>query len=125
MAFKPKIDGVNEKELLEYESDGHKFYMAWVGGMPEREHAFYYADDRHEFCFYADRKWEGSEYDVYVRNATIYRFHGSHPRINPDDYGYLRERMARFFSERWFLDPLRPIPANEKFRNLTLSWVLS
>jgi hypothetical protein len=124
MTFEPKIEGVKREDLFEYEDECGNYYISWVGGMPEREHAFYYGDDKYEFCFYADRKWDGNKFDVDIKNATIYRFHGPRPRINAEDFDRIGRNMAKFFSERWFLVPNKPIPPTEKFRSLTLSWLL-
>jgi hypothetical protein len=124
MTFQPKIDGVKHENLFEYEDECGKYYIGWIGGMPERDHAFYYGDSQYEFCFYAESHWEGNEYDVEVKNASIYRFHGPNPTIDPGDFDRLARNMSRFFAERWFLVPNKPIPATEKFRGLSLSWVL-
>jgi hypothetical protein len=124
MAFEPKIEGVKQADLFEYEEECGKFYIAGVGGMPEREHAFYYGDGKYEFCFYAVSHWEGDEYTVEVNDATIYRFHGPSPRISPDDFDRIGRNMSKFFAERWFLAPRKPIPSTEKFRSLYLSWLL-
>jgi hypothetical protein len=102
-----------------------KFYIAWVGGMPEREHAFYYADGKYEFCFYAERLWHGSQYDVVVKYATVDRFHGANPRINPEDFERIRRNMAAYFSDRWFFIPTEPMPPTEEFRSVVLSWRLA
>jgi hypothetical protein len=125
MAFTPQIEGIKPSDLFEFDGEFGKFYMTDVGGMPERENAFYYADGKYEFCFYADRTWEGDQFDVEVKNATIYRFHGPHPRINPDDFDRIARNMARFFASRWFLTANKPIPPTEKFRNLKFSWGLA
>ena len=122
MTFEPTIDGVEASDLFEYEDEFGKCYIGGVGGMPERSHAFYYADQKYEFCFYADQNWEGSEVDVVVRDATIYRFHGPSPHIDPDDFNRIGRNMAKFFSAHWFLSPKRPIPSTEKFRSLKLEW---
>ncbi len=124
MAFEPKIKGVNSSGLFEYEDELGKCYIGGTGGMPEREHAFYYADDKYEFCFYADRNWDGDEFDVDVKNATIYRFHGPRPDIDPADFDRISRNMVKFFATRWFLVPGKPIPPTEKFRSLKLSWRL-
>ena len=125
MSFKPKIDGVEASYLHEYEDELGKFYVAGVGGMPEREHAFYYADQKYEFCFYADQEWEGREFDVVVKHATIYLFHGPRPHINPGDCHRIGRNMAEFFAERWFFVPSKPIPSTQKFRSLKLEWRLA
>jgi hypothetical protein len=124
MAFEPTIKGINSKSLFEFEDDLGKVYIGGAGGMPERLHTFYYADGKYEFCFYARRDWEGDEYDVEVYDATIDRFTGPSPRIDPRDFDRISRNMAKFFAVRSFLVPSRPIPPEEKFRNLTLSWVL-
>ena len=124
MTFEPKIEGVRQEDLFEYEDKYGKCYIGWVGGMPEREHAFYYADSKYEFCFYAMQHWKGSEYVVEVKDATIYRFHGPSPRISPDNFDRVSRNMAKFFADRWFLIPSKPIPSAERFRGLNLSWVL-
>ena len=124
MTFEPKIEGVERSSLFEYEDECGKCYIGGIGGMPEREHGFYYADSKYEFCFYADRHWEGSEYDVEVQNATIYRFHWPRPRINPDHFDRIGRNMTSFFAARWFHLPSQLIPQTEKFRSLSLSWVL-
>lgn len=126
MAFKPKMEGVKQSSLVEFADECGKFYVGWVGGgAPGREHAFYYADEKYEFCFYADQHWEGDQYDVVVKDATIHLFHGPSPRISPDDLERIRRNMATYFADRWFLIPREPIPSTEKFRNLKLSWVLA
>jgi hypothetical protein len=125
MTFQPKIEGVKRERLFEYEDECGKFYIGRVGQMPEREHTFYYADSRYEFCFYADQKWKGNEFEVDVKNATIYRFHGPKPRINPDDFDRISRNMAKFFAERWFLVASKPIPSTEHFRGMRLSWALA
>jgi hypothetical protein len=117
------IDGVEASSLFEYDDEFGKCYIGGVGGMPE--HPFYYADHKYEFCFYADQNWEGSDLDVVVEDATIYRFHGPSPHIYPDDFVRISRNMAKFFCARWFLGPERPIPSTEKFRSLKLSWVLA
>lgn len=124
MTFEPGIDGVKQASLVEFEGECGKFYIAWIGGAPEREHAFYYADTKYEFCFYADRHWDDDQYDVVVKDATIYRLHGPSPRIDPDDFERIRRNMARYFVGRWFLVPTQLAPSTEKFRDLKLSWVL-
>jgi hypothetical protein len=125
MAFKPKIEGVKQSSLVEFKNESGQFYTAWLGGMPEREHTFYYADGKYEFCFYAERHWEGDQYDVVVKDATIYPFHGPSPRIDPEDFECIRRNMATFFAGRWFLVPTESIPSTEKFRSLMLSWRLA
>jgi hypothetical protein len=124
VAFQPTIEGVNPRYLFEYEDECGQCHIGGTGGMPEREFAFYYGDSKYEFCFYADEHWEGNEFDVEVKNATIYRFHGPRPRIDPADFDRIRRNMTRFFATRWFLDPTKPIPPTEKFRSLKLSWLL-
>ena len=125
MTLEPNIKGVNSSDLFEYEDELGKCFIGSVGGMPQREHAFYYADDKYEFCFYAVQNWHGSEFDVDVKDATIYRFHGPSPYIDPNDFDRIGRNMAKFFTERWFLAPAKPIPSREKFRSLKLSWVLA
>jgi len=124
MAFEPKIKGVNASDLFEYEDEFGKCYIGSIGSMPERENAFYYADAKYQFCFYVVRTWDGSEFDVDVKGATIYRFHGPRPRIDPRDFERISRNMAKFFAERCFLAPALSIPAGQKFRSLKLSWVL-
>jgi hypothetical protein len=126
MAFEPKIKGINSKSLFEFEDDLSKCYIGGAGGMPERLHTFYYADAKYEFCFYTRRHGEGDEYeyDVEVYDATVDRFTGSSPRIDPRDFDRISRNMARFFAVRSFLVPSRPIPSEEKFRSLKLTWVL-
>jgi hypothetical protein len=125
MDFEPKMKGVARSSLFEYEDKYGKCYIGSVGGMPEREHTFYYADHRYEFCFYADQKWDGSSFDIDVTEATIYRFHGPRPHVDPADFDRIARNMAKFFASRWFLAPRDPIPSSEKFRGLKLSWTLS
>jgi hypothetical protein len=123
MAFEPKIAGVSRSSLFKFEDESGKCYITDIGGMPEREYAFYYADGKYEFCFYADQHWDGNEFDVEVTNATIQRLHGSRPRINPADFDRIARNMAKFFATRWFVAGSRPIPPTEKFRSIKLSWV--
>jgi hypothetical protein len=124
MKFEPQIEGVKRSWLFEFEDEEGKCYIGGVGGMPEREHAFYYADAKYEFCFYAVSKWEGAEYDVEVTDASVYRFHGPSPHIDPKDFDRIARNMAKFFATRWFIAPSEPIPPTEHFRSLRLSWVL-
>jgi hypothetical protein len=124
MAFEPTIQGIDASWLFEFEDECGKYYITNVGGMPEREHTFYYGDGKYEFCFYARQHWEGSEFDVEVYDATVRRFYGPSPRIDPQDFDRISRNMARFFAVRWFLSARRPIPSTEKFRSLKLSWVL-
>lgn len=126
MTFEPKMKGVNQSSLVEFQDERAKFYIAWVGGgAPDREHAFYYADTKYEFCFYADPHWEGDRYDVVVKGATIHLLHGPSPQISPDDFERIRRNMVRYFADRWFLIPTRPIPPTEKFGDVKLSWGLA
>ena len=120
----PKIEGVDPKYLFEYEGEHGEFYIGPIGGMLERTFGFYYRDEKYELCFYADRVWDGKNYDVLIEDATMLKFHGASPRVEPRDYDGIAHNMTRFFSERFFLSPRRPIPATEEFRSLRLVWKL-
>jgi hypothetical protein len=124
MEFEPTIEGVRRKDLVEYADELGEVCIGRVGGMPEREHAFYYRDAKYEFCFYADCKCDGDKFDIDVKNATVQRFHGSRPRIDYRDLDRIARNMARFFAERRFLSSRKPVPPNETFRSLKLSWRL-
>lgn len=124
MAFEPTIKGVNPSYLFEFEDECGQCHIGGTGYMPGWEFAFYYADSKYEFCFYANRRWEGDQFDVDVKNATIYRFDGPRPRIDPADFDRISRNMAGYFATRSFLDPTTPNPSTEKFRSLKLSWVL-
>ena len=121
----PKIEGVDPNDLFEYEGDKGFFYIGLIGAMPERTLGFYYRDDQYEFCFYAEQEWDGRRvYDVVVRDASMFRFTGPSPKIDRRDYDVIASNMTRFFSERFFFVPKKPIPSTEKFRNLRFSWKL-
>jgi hypothetical protein len=124
MPFEPKIEGINKSTLIEIKGERGNCYMASVGGMPERLHTFFNGDDTYQFCFYANRKWEGDEFDVEVFEASIYRFHGPRPYVNPDDMEYIRQNTEKFFTTRCFLTFREPIPSTEKLRKVILSWRL-
>jgi hypothetical protein len=124
MTFEPKIEGINPRYVFEFEDECGQCYIGGAGYMPDWRFAFYYADCKYEFCFYADQHWEGNEFEVEVKDATLARFKGGSPRIDPADFDRISRNMARFFATRWFLDPIRPNPPKEHFRSLKLSWVL-
>ena len=109
MEFEPKIKGINASSLFEVEDDLGKCYIGGAGGMPERLHTFYYADVKYEFCFYTRRHWEGDEYDVEVYDASVDRFTGPSPRIDPRDFDRISRNMTRFFTVRSFRVPRKLI----------------
>jgi len=124
VGFEPTIEGVQRASLVEYADELGKVYIGGAGYMPEPGYCFYYKDAKYEFCFYADSLYEGSVFDIDVKDATVHRFHGSSPQIDHSDFERIARNMARFFSERWFLSPRKPVPPTEQFRSLKLSWVL-
>ena len=115
----------HRKDLVEYTDELGKVYIGGVGYMPEPGVGFYYRDAKYEFCFYADCKYDGDKFDIDVRDATVQRFRGVKPRINFQDFDRIARNVARFFAERWFLSSRKPVPPNEHFRSLKLSWRLS
>jgi hypothetical protein len=125
--FTSKMAGIEQKYLFEYEDERGKCHIGYAGGiMPERPGwAFYYSDGTYEFCFYANRVWEGNDtYDVEVKDATAQHMYGGTPHIDPADISRIRRNMEKFFLTRNFLTPIRPICPGEQFRNLILSWRL-
>lgn len=124
MAFEPTIEGIEAKYIVECDGEPGKFYVGSIGAMPETGWGFYYRDDEYEFCFYADRSWDGIKFDIDVNDATRSRFTGASPDINPRDYDRIARNMAKFFAARFFIVPTRPIPPTEEFRHLRLSWKL-
>lgn len=117
------LEGVAEKFIFEIDGADGPCFIAWVGGMPEREHAFIYRDKDVFFYFYARRTWEGNDvYDVDIENATVSKFTGPTPQIRPEYLGQIARNMRSFFERRMYLDSSEPRPATEYFRNLTFSW---
>ena len=100
MSFTPRIKGIDPNAICEISGKRGGCYIASAGGMPEREHTFYYADPSYEFCFYVTRSWDGNVFDIDIYNATRERFTSLPPSIRVGDLGYILHNIQIFVSTR-------------------------
>jgi hypothetical protein len=118
----PPTDDVSERFICKIDGPDGLCYIAWIGGMPEREYAFVYRDQDYHFYFYADRVWDGSVYDVDVHAVSVSAFTGASPVIREEHLDRIAANIKGLFEQRAFFDSSKPRPAKEQFRNLTFSW---
>ncbi|MCP3446165.1 hypothetical protein [Bradyrhizobium sp. CCGUVB14] len=122
-SVQPPTDDASSKYIVSIDGPEGRCFIAWIGGMPEREHAFVYRDKDYHFYFYAQSRWDGkTTYDVDVENATVSKFTGPHPRIRAQDFARIERNIKAFFEERWFMNSSKVRPPEEIFRNLSFSW---
>src|SRR5262249_10512864 len=113
-------------ELIEMTGPDGSFGLAQVGGNPELENAFLYADEKYRFFFYADLvARSGRAFDIVVKHASTGHFEGGRPRIPEHDLRRIESNIAMFFSARRFTSIRKLIShADQRPRRVAFAWKL-
>lgn len=100
-------------------------FMKGAYTMPEVPWCFLYHDKDYHFWFYAEAMWDGTSYDVSVRDFSAQKFWrggGPEPLIKIVDLPRIKRNMEKYFHERDFLRSSVPRKPGNVFRGVRFDW---
>ena len=119
LAFALKSRLVREADLVELNDIYGPFYVTRGGSTPELRQGFFYADERHQFFFYAEDFQRGEQWFIDVHDIVSADKVG--PIVVPsDDAQYLEHNICHLFTTRFFYDLKKEMPEN--IYVVTFSW---
>ncbi len=123
MPFTLKSLDIDEKNLINMQGEEGDFYISSAGGKPELENCFFYGDSRYQFFFYAKLiSINKDDYDIEIFTASVKRLSGPPPKIENQYLPLIEQNIIKFFRERQFHLPTRPINSANQARKICFKW---